>query len=309
PRERGLRAATFGFVAVLPFVLWMVRNQIVGGAGLANRQIRFHTLPAVRTRVYFFQPTTWVLPEAIVLPRSLRGALALLALAGGPALFLWQARRRGWGGATNDRGPGSALPWLLLILVPCYVAVLAMNSLFLDAGTTYDGILRYLTPLFVFLVMLELVTYAVAFPRGPARWALGLVAVAWVVGGLAINTQATLSAARQGSFAGEFPRIKAEEPELARRLAAAPIVITDNPELVYYLAGRPAYTMPIKFDLYRQAFREDFNEQLDLARRRLAAGAVLVVFGEPSDEEAEVLGLLAVHPLYTAPDAVIYGPG
>jgi hypothetical protein len=79
--------------------------------------------------------------------------------------------------------------------------------------------------------------------------------------------------------------------------------------MVYYLIDRPAYTMPIKYDPYQQAFREDFAEQIELARARLEAGAVLVIFGEPSDEETEVIERLALRPLDTFEGAVVYGPG
>jgi hypothetical protein len=65
--------------------------------------------------------------------------------------------------------------------------------------------------------------------------------------------------------------------------------------------------IPIKFDQYRQAFREDYPQQIELARTRLEGGAVLVIFGEPSDEEAEVISLLEVVPLRTFDDVVVYG--
>jgi hypothetical protein len=303
-RERWVRAVAFGFLATLPFGLWMVRNEVVGGAGLANRVLRFHAFRPERLKVFLFQPTTWVIPEALVLPRTLRGMLALLVLAGGPLLLLTQAWRRR---KAHLGDGGSVLPWLLVIAVPSYIGVLIFNSLLLDAGTTYDGVLRYLTPLFVLLVLLELTTYTLALPRGWARWPTAAVLAVCLTSVTLTNAQATLALAQQSTYATGFTRIRAEWTDLATVLRAKTTIITDNPEMVYYLIDRPAYTMPIQFDEYQQAFRQDFPQQLDLARARLEAGGVLVVFGEPSGEETEVIARLQVVPLHTYDEVVVYG--
>ncbi|HSB90103.1 MAG TPA: phospholipid carrier-dependent glycosyltransferase [Anaerolineales bacterium] len=307
-RERLGRAAVFCLLAGLPFVLWMMRNQVVGGAGLANRQIRFHAFRPEALRVFLFEPTTWVIPEALVLSRAVRGLVALAALAVGPILLLAkELRGRRPGG---DAEPGrDVLPWLLFLLVPAYVAVLAFNSLFLDAATTYDGILRYLTPLFVLIVLLEVTAYTRALPAGWARWPLGVLAAVWIAVSLATNVQESLAFARDSTNAIGFTNIRTEWTDLAADLEAAPVVITDNPEMVYYLTDRPAYMMPIKFDQYQQTFREDYQQQIDLARSRLEGGAVLVVFGEPSDEESEAIDRLEVSPLRIYAGAVVYGYG
>ena len=306
-RERIIRATQFCLLATLPFFLWMARNQEVGGAGLANRQIVYHAVRPERLKVFLFQPTTWVIPESIVLPRVVRGGLALLVFCAGPALFVAKTLRRRTTEPEAAEEPRAILPWLLLILVPSYVGVLVINSLLLDAGTTYDGVLRYLTPLFVLLVLLELTSYALAFPPGGTRWPMAVLAVACLSVVMSANARETLMIAGQSTFEMGFTRIRAEWLDLASDLRAAPTIITDNPEMVYYLIDRPAYTMPIKFDQYQQRFREDYPQQIELARVRLEAGAVLVVFGEPSDEEAEVIGLLQVVPLRTYDDVVVYG--
>jgi hypothetical protein len=99
--------------------------------------------------------------------------------------------------------------------------------------------------------------------------------------------------------------LRDEWVDLAAELAGAHRIITDNPEMVYYLTDRPAYAMPIKYDLYRQVFREDYRQQIDLARDRLEADALLVVFGKPSDDEAEAIGLLGVAAIDTYDGAVV----
>ncbi|OGO71883.1 MAG: hypothetical protein A2Z37_09050 [Chloroflexi bacterium RBG_19FT_COMBO_62_14] len=124
---------------------------------------------------------------------------------------------------------------------------------------------------------------------------------------LAANARETLTFAGQSTYTLGFTRIRTEWLDLASDLRPESTIITDNPEMVYYLTDRPAYMIPIKFDLYRQAFRGDYPEQIELARARLEGGAVLVMFGEPSDEEAEVIDLLEVVPLRTYDEVVVYG--
>jgi hypothetical protein len=136
---------------------------------------------------------------------------------------------------------------------------------------------------------------------------LGLVLAAWMVVALGTNTFESLTIARDSTYQVGFTRIRDEWLDLASELNAAPTIVSDNPEMVYYLIDRPAYMIPIKYDTYRQVFREDFLQQVDLARTRLEAGAVLVIFEEPSDEEAEVIDLLQVVPLRIYDDVVIYG--
>src|SRR3989304_552163 len=105
-----------------------------------------------------------------------RGALALILLGVGPVIFLRGALRAGSLREAGRQDEGAVLPWLLFILIPCYVGILIVNSLFLDAGTTYDGILRYLAPLFVLVVMLELSVVPRMIVPGRARRPLAAAA-------------------------------------------------------------------------------------------------------------------------------------
>jgi Dolichyl-phosphate-mannose-protein mannosyltransferase len=302
-KDRFVRALVFSCVALAPFALWMARNQWVGGAGLANRAFRFHALRPEMLRVFLFEPTSWIIPASVVLHRIVRGALALLVLLGGPTVVLFQHLR----GRPGTEGPGR-LPWVLMLLVPSYLGVLVVNSLFLDAGTTQSGILRYLTPLFVLMLMLELTTYAWVCRHSRVRAMASGLAIAALAVLVVLNTKETATLAQrpfsERGFAGSLPEWK----ELISTLSAtdAPIM-TDNPEMVYYLVDRPAYMIPIKFDLYQQEFRADYLDQIDLARDRLEQGSVLVVFGAPSEEEAETIQRLGATELHIYPDAVVYG--
>ncbi|MBF8260593.1 MAG: hypothetical protein HW376_122 [candidate division NC10 bacterium] len=306
-RDRLGRAAIFSALAVSPFILWMVRNQIVGGQGLANRELRFHRFSPEMLRVFLFEPTVWVIPRFLVLPRALRGALALVLLCVGPAVFVRDSLRDSSPREAGKREDGAALPWLLMILIPGYVSVLIFNSLLLDAGTTHDGILRYLAPLYVLVVLLELSVLSRVLSAGKALRPVYYVAGVWVATLLVVGALETRPIVVQSVQETSFARLREEWEDFPAALGDAPWIITDNPEMVYYLTDRPAYMMPIRYDVYRQVFREDYPDQVELARDRLVAGAALVVFGEPTTDESDALELLGVTALRTFDGATVYG--
>jgi hypothetical protein len=64
--------------------------------------------------------------------------------------------------------------------------------------------------------------------------------------------------------------------------------------------------MPILFDVYQQAEREDFEEQVALAAQRMKDASVLVLFGPPKPDEAEALRRLPIRRLLTLPETVLY---
>jgi hypothetical protein len=103
---------------------------------------------------------------------------------------------------------------------------------------------------------------------------------------------------------------KRNMPELVAELQASDpdrLFISNDIELVYVLVGRPAHTLPIMFDHYIQRDREDFPVQLALARERLEDGALIVFFGEPDQEEADVIRMLGVEEIKVFPNVRLLG--
>ena len=86
------------------------------------------------------------------------------------------------------------------------------------------------------------------------------------------------------------------------------LFMSDNVELFYFLAGRPAYAFPISFDNYTQRAREDYAAQITKAKDRLENGAIIVLF-VPTEERQKTLEQLGVDILYEFPQAVFYDQG
>ena len=83
------------------------------------------------------------------------------------------------------------------------------------------------------------------------------------------------------------------------------LFISDNVELFYFLADRPAYALPISYDNYTQQARQDYDQQVAATQERLDKGAVIVLF-YPQGDRSQVLARLDVVQLNEFPQAVFY---
>jgi hypothetical protein len=77
-------------------------------------------------------------------------------------------------------------------------------------------------------------------------------------------------------------------------LSSKTTLISNNPELAYFLFGTGAYMWPQAYDSYRMQAREDYEEQLRFASEILDKNGVLLVFGTPDDSELRMLEDLGV---------------
>ena len=309
-RTRIRSAALFSIAASIPFLLWFLRNQGYGTGGLANREIAFHPFRPEVIRLYLFQLTSWFIPEQIVLNRVLRAVLALVIGGAAPlaACWVWLRNRERFLSLVSIAQ--LRIFTALLAFVPSYLVVLAINSLLLDAGTTYSGVIRYLVPLFVIVVILEAIsiTWIVTLIRPSSRvkaFVLGYVLV--LVGFQAFQTFPMM---RSTSSELGFTRIRSDWKAVAQEIEELDSdrpLITNNPEMVYYLLDRPAYMKPIYFDVYKQTERSDFPDQIELAETRLREGSIFILFGNASEEEQMILELLGVRKLSTFEGVAIYG--
>jgi hypothetical protein len=198
----------------------------------------------------------------------------------------------------------------MLIFVPLYLMVLVINSSFLDASTSLAGMARYLAPVYV-AVVIYIVCMVNMIIRSAAerRWIRNVAA------GAAIFFL-TLYFVRMVQFVSDpgpvfrYTDSKRNMPELVAELQETDperLLISNDIELVYVLAGRPAHALPIMFDHYMQRDREDFPLQLALAKERLENGALIVFFGQPDQEEAEVIRLLEVKEIQVFSGVRLFG--
>ena len=309
-RTRLAQAIAFAALGVAPFVAWMLRNQALGDAGLANRQLIFHMIRPDLVRFYLYEAATWALPEPFIVPRAIRAAMAVALTGFGPVWYFLRAWRNRKAQVSSPTGAFKALPWVFLLNLAAYAVVLVLNSILLDAATTEPAATRYLVPFFSMLVVFETSVYAHMVLRTVRPDAYRALAVALGVVLIALYAQRSVAVAQASTLRFGFTGIREQSARAADdllRLAGDSPIISNNPEMVYYLVDRPAYFIPILYDPYQQQTRPDFEAQLELATERMKDGSVLVIFGDLKPWEEEALDRLVVAPLRTYDDIVIYG--
>jgi hypothetical protein len=81
-------------------------------------------------------------------------------------------------------------------------------------------------------------------------------------------------------------------PDVAKSLKvidrSVPIV-SNNPELIYFLSGRTAYMRPIRYDPYQMKERDDYIDQLKFIKSLLDTDGVYVQLKPPSQDLKEII--------------------
>jgi hypothetical protein len=206
----------------------------------------------------------------------------------------------------------SALPWVLLIFKLFYGGVLAINSLLLDASTSPSAVPRYLLPLYVALLLFVLAEGGRLIREVDAR-PLTIASVFYVAAIIALNGMNTLKIIQQPLATLGYTGDRIRSSQLVRaleQLEPDQPILSNNPELVYILASRPAYVRPIRYDHYQERFRQDYEEQLQSAQEKLSAGGVLLIFKPVEAVDEVVIKRSGVVELADYDQAVIFGmPG
>ena len=86
-------------------------------------------------------------------------------------------------------------------------------------------------------------------------------------------------------------------------------IISNNPEMIFILAERPAYLLPIRVDAYTQSERQDYDQNINANRTRMEHGAILVILGNPDEGALEAMNDLNVTPLAGYIAAAFYRAG
>jgi len=306
------RAVVFGAISLLPLALWLRRNAALAGT-LVNRDLAYHPMEPNLLRLFLAEVSSWFVPHQVPLPTGLRAGLAVLLAAGllgwyfAPAFRAW-TRRQGWG--LQLTGPESGryrpLPWLLGLYVVGNVLILYINSTLLDASTTATGPPRYLAPIYAGLVPLACIAgVTLARRHGIGRLLVLGYAVVVLAFHAAIDRQMLADPLPHLGYTGRR-QLWAEAVAAIRRVPAEVPLVSNNPELVYILVGRPAYVRPISFDNYEQAVRSDYEQQFATLSSQLGSGGVFVLFDELEPDDQVFIDRLSLQPLESFPQVRLF---
>ena len=305
--KRVLHAFLLGLVSVLPFILWLYRNSLVSSS-LVNRQVIFHLISGEVVLGFISEAVSWFSPRILQLPRLFDAALFLVGAIMIPAVFFSLEIRRGVLRRDVNWQGGSILPWLLILFIPTYILLLILNTSLFDASTSLAATRRYLLPVFTAVVVLMtcVVHRFVAVRVGwtPLK-SLSLLAAVLLIGLNGLEAGRYLRDPNQDMGYTSIKRAWYQVVDQINEIDSSHLFISDNVELFYFLADRPAYALPISYDNYTQQARQDYDQQVAATQERLDKGAVIVLF-YPQGDRSQVLARLDVVQLNEFPQAVFY---
>ena len=311
-RRRLFEALAYGSISLVPLALWLQRNSALAGT-LVNRDLAYHPMEPDLLRLFLAEASSWFVPHQVPLPTGLRAGLAVLIAAGLLAWFFVMAARD-WTRRQESRlqltGPEAGrfrpLPWLLGLYIVGNVLILFINSTLLDASTTATAPPRYLAPIYAGLVPLAVIAGASLTRRhGLGRGlVLGYAAVVLAFYA-AIDRQVLADPLPHLGYTGRR-QLWAEAVAAIRLVPAEVPLVSNNPELVYILVGRPAYVRPISFDNYEQAVRSDYEEQVATLSSQLGSGGVFVLFDQLEPDDQAFIDRLDLQPLESFPQVRLF---
>jgi 4-amino-4-deoxy-L-arabinose transferase-like glycosyltransferase len=309
------QASLFAALSLLPVALWLRRNAALAGT-LVNRELAYHPMQPDLVRQFLAELSSWFVPHQVPLPTGLRAGLAVAIAVGLLGwFFFWPVRS--WisrqGRALVLSGPEGArfraLPLVLGLYAAGSALILFVNSTFLDASTTATAPARYLAPIYAALVPLACLAGSALARRRPGGRTLGRLALAYAVALLgfyaAVELRMLADPIPQLGYTGRR-LLWADAVAAIREVPAEVPLVSNNPELVYILVGRPAYVRPISFDNYQQAARSDYEEQFRALEEQLRGGGVFVLFDELEPDDQAFIDRMGLSLLETFPQVRLF---
>jgi 4-amino-4-deoxy-L-arabinose transferase-like glycosyltransferase len=291
-----------------PLLYLMLANTSDGGSGI-NRQITFHMMRPEIAWQYITEISSWFAPGNLPIDQIIRAVIALSIAFGIPVLFFKIFFREVTSFRIDQEKPYTILPWSLVVFIVAYLGVLLINSLFLDAGTTLSAVPRYLMPVYVAVILLFVSISFRLLTINPNKRVVRYSGILYAGVLVAASLLQTVELVNNPALYVGYSGIIISNSTLLEALKAVDqetIVISNNPEMVYFLMGRPAYMRPILFDHYSLQYRQDYQEQIEFTQSLLDQGAAYIQMRDPSQEEGDVIQELELVLTLAVDEATIY---
>lgn len=298
-------AVTFGVVACLPILAWMLRN-VGEGSSATGRELFLHPIDRSHVWQALYTVSGWALIPAGA-PDLVRLALGAGLALGGAALLFRSVRR--------DR----EIPMLIRVLVlfvAVYAAFLIASISLVDANTPLDD--RILLPVFVTGVIIVLYVLGRSWPMVKERRPLMYACVTAVVVFMGAHLTRGMQVAAASYESGwGFSSLEWRHSPTLSRLGEVPAgvsVYSNAPEIVYLHTGRPAKLLPRKWLPMNERPNPQYDAQLAAVSQELASGGVVVYFRHVAQTkslptEAELVQRLALRRLADEPDGLVLRGG
>ncbi|MCA9935270.1 MAG: glycosyltransferase family 39 protein [Ardenticatenaceae bacterium] len=314
-RKQLLPALTFGFLSVLPLLIWLLRNFSEAGTA-TNRDVAFHPLGMTQIRQAIDTFSSWLLiPLSAPLSIKTGVPVVLLGVLGTAVYLRFRERanprdRRFWAGIVTQT---PTFLKILIIFIPVYLAFLAFSISFLDANTPLDN--RILSPVFMagLILLAFVVNTLLHHAHAPRRSEIVLAGIGIVFVGFQLLQSYTLLAQSYREGIGFNNRLWHDSQVLQQVRALPPDtpIYANSPEGVYIHTERPCYPIPKTINAASQQANDQFQAELQAMQQQLQAGNGVVIYFNSlnisSIPTAEALSAaLSLQLSYQGSDGAIY---
>jgi hypothetical protein len=299
--DRLTRSMCFGLVALLPLVLWLVRNDVETGF-TTGRLVSWHPLTLRRLVHETSDTTLFLFPELHGAAHVMAfGLMAAALIATAP--FVWR------------RIKAESIPPFIVIVflyIPVYAISLVLTTFLFDSATNLT--MRFLLPLYPGVVALIVWAFSSAAAASPAL-RKSLVLVVGATACLALVSTAVLARdlhSKGREFTSQAWRTSDGIAWIRARPAGVKIY-TNAGIVAYFLTGRYVSSVPVELQAVTASPNPAYREELSTLVRDVRRGAVVVIFEHtPSRSMATdsvIAARLRAGHVRRLGDATVYGRG
>lgn len=279
-RRRLAEILVLAGVIAVPVGSWLIRNLLVANT-LTNRVLVYHGLSYSLVVTLLDEISSWLFPNELHLSWRVRIILFMIFVIGTASYSIYLLYRQYTLKKQKQIGVPGALMGLLTLYFPFYISFLVINATILDATSDDVGNRRYLLPVFTLGVIWVFGVYQQLGWNARTRQVLqgvSVVAACCLIGLYAVRT---IPFIQNPGYALGYTDTKNRNDEVVQALRAIDpkqAILTNDYEFVYFITGRPPYTLPADFDQANQTINENFDQDLNSMRVLLQEGAILVAF-------------------------------
>jgi hypothetical protein len=308
-KRRIMDCLIFGAMALVPFFLWLRRNASLSGT-MVNRAFIYHPISTELFQAYRAEITFWFVPRQLNFPHILRRSLMLLLAIPGPVIFFYRDVKERIFKQSRPRSTFWTIPWILAFFVLSYVGILFFNLTLLDAISDFNTVPRYLVPVYVAAVVLFVIVFHQLI-NWKKTWTI-LKFSSLAVGAIlaffyALDTFTILKDPLLFIGYTGYKQLQPGVVEMMDSIEHSAPIISNDPEMVFILANRPAYMLPLEIDFHTTKEREDYDQQVQATREKLNRGGVIVLFSPMTERELDVVRFLNAEQLIAFKGSLFYG--
>jgi len=300
-RERVKRCVLVGGVALLPLVVWVIRNMLVAGSS-TGRSFAFHFIGLVEARTFV---NSLML---LITPYALPGLVKLLLLTMAAILVVYSL----WMGLRGQTSPANRyIRFFSAVMVATYVIFIAAYNSF--ANPLVDLGPRVALPVYVFGMILVFSLIEWESRRRTLFWCVILSSVVLLVTNLRPAIHWMSYRHREGEGFTSRAWRDSETVKFLKALPSQTVVYSNAADACYLFTNREVSRLPAKYDSTRGRVNPNFGAQMEALRDDLTNNHALVIYFDrltwrsylPSRNELEATYRLPVVTRFA--DGVVYG--